>query len=141
MAIELLVNNRICPPGNLAQEVGLRIYRQADDPAEGETTMSVIEEPGRELEGQAKDWLAPLRKFAGNNLKGIERQVVELVCNGNGKATISELATDPQIQWQEPCDNACGSTIMRLNNKVKKLLFKFYRLSNSVCVEKVSKKQ
>src|SRR5262249_32868433 len=58
-----------------------------------------------DLDEAAHARYASLLQFAGERLKGIQRRVLELVCEGDGQCRLADLAADPQIKWHAPYDN------------------------------------
>ena len=68
-----------------------------------------------------------LRQFAADNFKGIERRIVELICEHAGACPLPDLATDPAIKWVTPWDDAFNSAKKRINAKLKKPQWKIYR--------------
>jgi hypothetical protein len=90
------------------------------------------EQDGREGAGQTEreDQTTPamttaqdftqLRDFARDNLKGIQRRIVELVCNEQGECKLSDLAADSGIAWNAPWDNAWNSAMKAINEKLKR---------------------
>ena len=68
-----------------------------------------------------------LRQFAADNFKGIERRIVELICEHAGACPLPDLATDPAIKWVTPWDDAFNSAKKRINAKLKKTQWKIYR--------------
>jgi hypothetical protein len=81
-----------------------------------------------------------LLDFAKNNLKGIERRLVELVCEHGGECPIADVAADPAIGWSEPYDNPLNKTFGRINRKVRNagLAWEFYRYNNAAKVKKTA---
>jgi hypothetical protein len=61
-----------------------------------------------------------LKKWVKNKLKGKQRRVVELTIEAGGEFAISDLAIDPAIGWETPCDNAFGNICKAVNPKLKK---------------------
>jgi hypothetical protein len=59
-----------------------------------------------------------LRAWAETELKGIERRVIELLVDGNGKYRLADMAVDQQINWSPPYDDAWNSVRRRLNRKL-----------------------
>jgi hypothetical protein len=57
--------------------------------------------------------------FAEGTLKGIERRVIELVCEGGGACKLSDIALDPAICWNAPWDDTFNSARKRINTKIK----------------------
>jgi hypothetical protein len=76
---------------------------------------------------KTSDAFRELRQIAANELKGIERRIVELVCDGNGSCPLRDLAMDSGIAWEVPYDNAFNSAKQRINDKLKKRRWQIYR--------------
>jgi len=76
------------------------------------------------------DALGELRDFAGNQLKGIERAVIEALCNSNGELPIADLAVKPGVDWSNPV-NGFKNAQRRLNPKLKKQGWTLQRKANT----------
>jgi hypothetical protein len=59
-----------------------------------------------------------LRNYVREQLKGKERRVVELLCEHSGVCPIEDLARDPVIDWDRPCDNVFNQAQIRINKKL-----------------------
>lgn len=83
--------------------------------------------------------LDDLRNFAETGLKGKERRIVELVCDNHGKFKLADLASDSQIGWDTPVDNACNNALKRINTKLRqnKLPWRLHRHDNAVNAKQV----
>jgi hypothetical protein len=78
----------------------------------------------------ADDPLALLRVWAGNDLSGKERRVVELLCDGGGECPLPDMAADPAIQWDSPWVDNWNSTRKRLRPKLRKRGWALHRRDN-----------
>lgn len=84
---------------------------------------------------------AKLLMFAVKNLKAMERQAVELVCEAGGKLALAELAG--QLGWGAPFDGKYNSLQNRINAKLRtaRLPWQLARRDNHVLVLKRSQKK
>jgi hypothetical protein len=76
--------------------------------------------PGDGGQLDAHGEFAEARKFAREKLKGIQRRVLELLCQNGGAVPIADLAADPQIGWSAPFDNSYNNVRKTLNEKFAK---------------------
>jgi hypothetical protein len=65
--------------------------------------------------------------IAQRSVKGIERKIVELICDHAGSRALKEIASDPTIGWDIPCDDVFNSAKKRINAKLKKTSWCLYR--------------
>lgn len=82
------------------------------------------------------DPFAELRQYACDNLKGIERAVIEALCDVGGKLLITALAVKNGIDW----DNAVSgftNAQRRLKRKLKKQGWKLARRENFACLVRI----
>jgi hypothetical protein len=72
-----------------------------------------------------------LRAFAAENLKGIERRVIELLCDNGGEMALADLAIDSGIEWTMPCKDSWESAMRRINKKLRgKILLRLHQHDN-----------
>jgi hypothetical protein len=92
-----------------------------------------------ELPGSAYD---ALLDFAHENLKGIERRVVELLCKQQGPCRLADLAVDSAIDWDSPYDDAWNSARRRINQKLKAAgkPWRLIRSGNAACLRTIGRK-
>ncbi len=88
----------------------------------------------------AADEFRVLMEFAATRLKGIERRVIELVCERGGVCPIADLACDRAIEWGSPHDNAWKSTQKRINLKLRKQGWKLARHGNAAIFQPIGRK-
>lgn len=93
--------------------------------------------PAKECGTKEDDIYAPLKDFAQRNLKGIERKVVELACEGGGRYPLADMAIHPEVDWGSAWDDAWGSARRRVNRKLKaaRLPWNLLRVANEARVE------
>jgi hypothetical protein len=84
-----------------------------------------------------RDEFRPPWQFADKHMKGIEQRIVQLVCERNGACPLADLAIDPAIEWDMPCDGVFNTTSRRINLKLKKLGWKLYRGQNAAKFAKI----
>ncbi len=77
-----------------------------------------------------------LARWAMDDLKGKQRRAVELLIEHNGRIAISDLATDPAIDWQKPFDDAFNSLKQALKEKLSKLGWRIFRQSNEARLDR-----
>jgi hypothetical protein len=54
-------------------------------------------------------------------LKGIQRRIIELICENGGQIRLADLAVAPEIQWSDPLDSCWNSARTALNRKIWRL--------------------
>lgn len=67
----------------------------------------------------AKDDYAKLRKFAGDNLRGLGRAVIEALCNAGGELPLADIKA--LCKWPGSIDDSWNSLRKRLNKKITSL--------------------
>src|SRR5262249_11061056 len=80
--------------------------------------------------------------FARDNLKGIERRIIELLCERRGECKLSDLAGDAGIGWNAPYDDAWNSARKRINRKLKRdgLSWRLSRSDNAARLTRIGRK-
>ncbi|NLS96597.1 MAG: hypothetical protein GXX96_31050 [Planctomycetaceae bacterium] len=84
--------------------------------------------------------LVELRNWAQRQLKGKQRRVLELTIESGGECAISDLAIDPAIEWDTPCDEPFNSIRKAVNSKLKKIGWKLERNNNRARLARAGQK-
>jgi hypothetical protein len=75
------------------------------------------------------DAFTPLREFARDSLKGIERAVIESLCALSGEMPIADLAVKSGVNWRDTGEGF-KSAQRRLNRKLKSQHWELFRQNN-----------
>lgn len=71
------------------------------------------------IDKRPKSEFVEVLKVAHESMKGMERRIVELVCERGSKCPLVAMAADPQVQWSPPWDDAWNSARRRINKKIE----------------------
>ena len=119
--IKIIKHERALALSSESPSARLKVKRST---VKGEAREKIIEDAvPRADEGEIvgpEEEYKELQKWAETELKGKQRRVLELLIEGKGKQSISTLAEDPAIDWQEPYENAWNSIKKTLNKKLLK---------------------
>ena len=89
--------------------------------------------PGKPPADREPDRFAPLRALVDElRLSGNEAATVVAICDGNGRATITDRGV--KFEWSNPLDN-WNSTRKRLNRKFKGRGLRFFTHDNRAAAE------
>jgi len=64
--------------------------------------------------------LSTLKAWAATELKGKQRQVIEIVAQAGGEKPIADIALSPGVDWETPFDGAFSGLQKAVNPKLKK---------------------
>ena len=77
-----------------------------------------------------------LRLFAATKLKGMQRAVVEVLCDSNGAMPIADLAVKENIEWEQPI-KGFKSAQDRLKDRLKRHGWRLQRRENVATLVKI----
>lgn len=77
--------------------------------------------------------LDELKAFAAAKMKGNGRRIVELVCDGDGRCPIADVALE--VDWEYPHKDSCKGALRRINKKLKSTPWKLRQHDGAIIVE------
>lgn len=83
------------------------------------------------------DPFADLRRFASQQLKGLERVVIEAVCEAKGKLSIADLAVKEGVSWENP-KKGFEDAQKRLNPKLMRIHWRLSRRDSAATLVRMN---